>query len=208
MFTGIVEAMGRVRSTREVAGGRQIVIEAPSALLAGVTTGDSIAVDGACLTAVEVAAETFRIDAILSTLERTVAGRYAPGVRVNLERAMALGARLDGHLVQGHVDGVGEFLSVRDEGGTHFLDFRVPREVWEQTILHGSICLNGISLTVNALEAPDRLQVGIIPHTWEVTNLADLAPGDTVNVEGDLLGKYVGRILAVRGGRVPGPADT
>jgi riboflavin synthase len=170
-----------------------------------VGTGDSIAVDGACLTAVEVTDTSFRIDAVLSTLERTVAGTYRPGARVNLERAMVMGARLDGHMVQGHVDGMGELVALRDEGGTRFLDFRVPREVWEQTILHGSIALNGISLTVNALEAPDRLQVAIIPHTWEVTNLASLAVGDRVNVEGDLLGKYVGRILAARGTAPSGP---
>lgn len=205
MFTGIVEAMGRITSVEEVPGGRRIVLAAPAGFLAEVRTGDSIAVDGACLTAVEIADDTVRIDAVLSTLERTVAGRYTRGVAVNLERAMVMGARLDGHLVQGHVDGLGELLCVRDEGGTRFLDLRIPTEVWEQTILHGSITLNGVSLTVNALEAPDRIQVAIIPHTWEVTNLARLTPGDPVNVEGDLLGKYVGRILAVRG--VPGPPD-
>lgn len=205
MFTGIVEAMGRVTDTEDVPGGRRIVVTAPAPLLKGVRTGDSIAVDGACLTAVEVTDSSFRIDAVLSTLERTVAGTYRSGARVNLERAMVLGARIDGHLVQGHVDGMGELVELRDEGGTRFLDFRVPREVWRQTILHGSIALNGISLTVNALEPPDRLQVAIIPHTWEVTNLASLKPGTRVNVEGDLLGKYVGRILAARGSTPAGP---
>lgn len=205
MFTGIIEAMGSIAATEDVPGGRRMVVDAPPAVLAGVETGDSIAVDGACLTAVEITDTTFRIDAVLSTLERTVAGTYRPGVRVNLERAMVMGARLDGHMVQGHVDGLGELVALRDEGGTRFLDFRVPRAVWEQTILHGSIALNGISLTVNGLAAPDRLQVAIIPHTWEVTNLADLGVGDRVNVEGDLLGKYVGRLLAARGTAPPGP---
>jgi riboflavin synthase len=207
MFTGIIEAVGTVRRVRDVEGGRQLWFESTPELLSGVAIGDSIAVDGACLTVAELAgpdagtgasSPAFRVDVVLSTLERTIAGRYEPGTEVNLERAMVLGARLDGHLVQGHVDGVGHLTALRDEGGTHFLDFEVPGEIWNQTLLHGSITLNGVSLTVNAMQRPGHVQIAIIPHTWQVTNLRRLQPGDPVNVEGDLLGKYVGRILETR----------
>jgi riboflavin synthase len=155
-------------------------------------------VDGACLTPVAVEPDGFVVELVLSTLSRTRAGRYVVGSPVNLERAMRADGRLDGHIVQGHVDGVGELLGVRQEGDTRFVDFRIPTEVWDLTILHGSITLNGISLTVNGLEAPDRCQVAIIPHTWTHTNLFALEPGDPVNVEGDLMGKYVQKILGPR----------
>jgi riboflavin synthase len=199
MFTGIIAAMGHVTAVRDVEGGRRIRIGTPGGFLERVVAGDSIAVDGACLTPVVVDPEGFEVDAVLSTLERTVAGAYEVGARVNLELALALGGRLDGHLVQGHVDGLGRLEGVDVQGETRFLTFSVPPEVWNQTILHGSIALNGISLTVNALEAPNRLQVAIIPHTWTQTNFGELEPHAPVNVEGDLLGKYVGRILASRG---------
>ena len=140
------------------------------------------------------------MDVIGTTLERTIAGGYGQGTRINLERAMSMGARLDGHLVQGHVDGVGHLEQVREDGEYWLMDFRIPRDVWESTILHGSIALNGVSLTVSDMPAEHVVQIGIIPFTWEHTNLGDLAPGGAVNVEGDLIGKYVGRILAVRGG--------
>lgn len=203
MFTGIITAMGTVASVRDVEGARRIRIDTPEGFLDDVSVGDSIAVDGACLTPVALDGAAFEVDAVLSTLDRTVAGVYAVGARVNLEKAMVLGARLDGHMVQGHVDGPGRLVGIEARGDTRFLTFSVPPEVWDGTILHGSIALNGISLTVNALEAPDRVEVAIIPHTWSQTNLAALEPGDRINVEGDLLGKYVGRILASRFGGEP-----
>ena len=195
MFTGIVEAVGRVIRVEDWEGLRRMTVSCPEELLEGVRPGDSIAVDGACLTPVSVDATGFTVELVVSTLSRTVAGDYAVGHSVNLERAMRVDGRLDGHIVQGHVDGVGRLEAVRSEGETHFLDFRIPDDVWAMTILHGSITLNGISLTVNALEAPSRCQVAIIPHTWERTNLAALRPGDGVNVEGDMMGKYVRRLL-------------
>ena len=200
MFTGIVESTGTVAETREVEGARVIRFRAPD-VLAGLAPGGSVAVDGACLTAVEVLPDGFTVEAIGTTLSRTVAGRYREGARVNLERAMRLGERLDGHLVQGHVDGLGELLAVETKGEYRLMDFRVPPVVEETLVLHGSIAINGVSLTVNDLPSPGVCQVAIIPHTWEVTNLGRLAPGDPVNLEGDLIGKYVGRILAIRGAR-------
>ncbi|MEK9501194.1 riboflavin synthase [Gaopeijia maritima] len=208
MFTGIVTALGTVSAVREGEGAYRLRIDAPAGFLDGVSIGDSIAVDGACLTPVRLDGDAFEVDAVLSTLERTLAGGYRPGTRVNLEKAMALGARLDGHLVQGHVDGRGRLVRFEERGETRFLTFEVPAEVWTATIVHGSITLNGVSLTVNDLSAPDRLQVAIIPHTWEHTNLGLLSTGDAVNVEGDLLGKYVGRILASRFGGGPEGASS
>lgn len=196
MFTGIIEQVGRIVAVEDRKGLRRLEVEVDSAFLDGVKPGDSIAVDGACLTPVQVGDTTFAVEVVASTRGRTLAGNYTSGDRVNLERAMQLGARLDGHLVQGHVDGMGELTTVRREGDTVFLEFRIPTEVHRATIPYGSVALNGISLTVNALREPALLEVAIIPHTWTHTNLAGLEPGGRVNVEGDLIGKYVGRLLA------------
>lgn len=204
MFTGIVETVGRVVHLEDREGLRRLRVQASDAFLDGAAPGDSIAVDGACLTPVAVEGAEFVVELVLSTLERTVAGGYRLGSRVNLERAMKMGARLDGHVVQGHVDGVGRFVGMRQEGDTRFLDFELPDDVWALTILHGSIALNGISLTVNRLDPPDRCQVAIIPHTWSHTNLSELSPGEGVNVEGDMMGKYVQRILGPRLTEGPG----
>lgn len=195
MFTGIIEAVGTVAETRELEGGRLLRIRAPE-VLDGLGVGDSMAVDGACLTAVEVLDDGFRVEAIGTTLSRTIAGGYRQGSRVNLERAVRAGDRLDGHLVQGHVDGIGHLVRSEERGEYLLMDVRVPDEVERVTILHGSIALNGVSLTVNALPEPGICQVALIPHTRKLTNLADLEPGDPANLEGDLIGKYVGRMLA------------
>lgn len=195
MFTGIIEAVGTVESVRERRGAREFVIRAPE-LSGELSPGDSITVDGACQTAVRNDEESFAIETIGTTLSRTVAGEYRPGSRVNLERSMVLGGRLDGHLVQGHVDGVGRVEEVRQEGEFWLLDFQLPEVVEANTILHGSIAVNGVSLTVNALPARYRCQVGIIPFTWDHTNLGHLKPGDRVNLEGDLIGKYVAKSLS------------
>ena len=197
MFTGIIEEVGTVERVEARDDTRGITIRAPG--IAGeLGLGDSVSIDGACQTVVRRKTDSFLVQSIGTTLSRTVVGTYVAGSRVNLERAMVLGSRLDGHLVQGHVDAVGELVAVRESGGFRLMDFRVSGDVWGQTILHGSIAINGISLTVNALEEPARVQIGVIEHTWERTNLRDLRPGDPVNLEGDLIGKYVGRMLAAR----------
>jgi riboflavin synthase len=194
MFTGIIEAVGTILSFRERSGAREFVIEAPE-FAGDLGAGDSITVDGACQTAIRNDARTFAIDTIGTTLSRTIAGGYGAGTRVNLERSMVLGGRLDGHLVQGHVDGVGRVLSMRPEGDYWLMDFQVPPVVEEVVILHGSITVNGVSLTVNAIPTRGQCQVGIIPFTWDHTNLGSLKPGDPVNLEGDLIGKYVAKVL-------------
>ena len=206
MFTGIVETTGTVLEVQDLPGLRRLHVQSESGFMRDVQPGASVAVDGACLTPVAVEGDRFEVELVLSTLDRTVAAGYTSGSRVNLERAMRIDARLDGHVVQGHVDGVGELIGVRQEGDTRFVDFRIPPEVWDLTILHGSIALNGISLTVNDLAPPDRVQVAIIPHTWAETNLSALQPGDPVNVEGDLMGKYVQKILAPRAEAMHGGA--
>lgn len=199
MFTGIIEATGTIADARDLDTTRRFVVDAP-AFSGALKPGDSIAVDGACLTAVTADGSTFTLDVIGTTLERTIAGGYREGTRVNLERAMIMGARLDGHIVQGHVDGVGELIQIQEDGEYWLMDFRIPRDIADATILHGSIALNGVSLTVSDILDADVVQIGIIPFTWEHTNLGSLTPGGRVNVEGDLIGKYVGRILAARGG--------
>jgi riboflavin synthase len=194
VFTGIIEEVGTVEAVRDLGNGVEFRIRAAT-VLEGIALGDSIAMDGVCLTATGFDAEGYTVQAVATTLERTTLGGIVPGRRVNLERAAALGARLGGHLVQGHVDGVGAVVSVVPRDELVLIDFTLPLEVDEVTILHGSVTLNGISLTVNALPAPGVAQVSIIPFTWAHTNLADLAPGDRVNLEGDLIGKYVRRLL-------------
>jgi len=199
VFTGIVEEVGTVSSVEPMENVRRIRIAA-SLVLEGLEIGASVSLDGACHTAVAIDSGGFTVETVGSTISRTISGGYDVGSRVNLERGAILGARLDGHLVQGHVDGVGELLRVSEEGDYRLFDFRIPAAVLRQTLLHGSVCLNGISLTVNAL-MDDGCQVAIVPHTWAGTNLVDLSIGDPINVEGDMIGKYVARLMASdRGG--------
>jgi riboflavin synthase len=195
MFTGVVEALGRVAECRDLGTGMEIRIETPPGFLVGVEPGASIAVDGACLTPVRLGEAEFTVQVVAATLSRTVAGRYRPGSAVNLERAMAVGERLDGHFVQGHVDGVGQVTKIQDVDGSHLLEIAIPAPVHALTIPLGSVALNGVSLTVNRVAADGRIEVSLIPHTWGATNLGRLQPGDPVNVEGDLIGKYVGKLL-------------
>ena len=202
MFTGIVEEVGRIESVLPTGNGVTLRIAA-SAVLDGVALGDSIAIDGACHTVTSFDSQGFTVDSIATTLGRTTFGGFAPGRRVNLERALALGQRLGGHMVQGHVDGVGRVKSITPLDELVLIDFTLPEEVAAVTILHGSITLNGVSLTVNALPAPGTAQVSIIPYTLEHTNLADLRVGGAVNLEGDVIGKYVRQLL----GPAPGAED-
>jgi riboflavin synthase len=203
MFTGLVEAVGTLTEVREMVGARRLTVSAPG-FAESLSLGESVAIDGACLTAVEVRRDSFSVEAVSSTLARTVAGGYHAGSRVNLERAAVLGDRLGGHLVQGHVDGLAVLTGTAQEGETRLLDFRLPGEIRALTVLHGSIAINGVSLTVNALTEAG-CQVAVIPHTWQHTNLRDLRRGEAVNVEADLIGKYVQRLLAPW--RPSGPRD-
>jgi riboflavin synthase len=206
MFTGIVETTGTVLEKVLGDGTLRLRVQAPT-LVRELAPGDSVSVDGACLTVTELRSDAFSVDVIGTTLERTLAGTYEPGRRVNLERAARADARLDGHLVQGHVDGVGHLRRITKDGDYWLLDFTLPAEVHAQTIEHGSITLNGVSLTVSELLPESGVRIGVIPYTHEHTNLGTLREGDPVNVEGDLVGKYVARILSGRdvdSGKTPG----
>ena len=197
MFTGIVEATGTVSRVDASAAGRRVRFRAPD-VVDGLGVGDSVAVDGACLTAVEVHPDGFTVDVIGATLDRTIVGGYRAGTRVNLERPLRIGDRLDGHIVQGHVDGVGEVLAVVKEPERWVVDVRLPPDVDAVTIARGSITMSGVSLTVSELPGPGVGRVALIPHTLAVTTLGELKAGDRVNLEGDLIGKYVGRMLPSR----------
>lgn len=194
MFTGLVEERGELRSVQPHDGGARLVIGARS-VLEGLAVGDSVAVDGACLTAVEVLDDAFAVDAVQETLRRTALGGAEPGDRVNLERPMRLGDRLDGHLVQGHVDGVGEVRAARPEGGSTVLEIVAPADLLRYVVEKGSITVDGVSLTV-AGRLPDAFTVALIPHTMAVTTLGPGVVGRAVNLEADVLAKYVEALAA------------
>jgi riboflavin synthase alpha subunit len=200
MFTGIVAAQGTVRRVDLLEDARRFEMEADAGFLADSGPGDSIAVDGVCQTIVWREGDRFGMEAIGTTLSRTTMGSFEPGRRVNLELALALGERLGGHLVQGHVDGVGTVLAVVRTGEHVLVDVTLPPVVAEVTVLHGSIAIDGVSLTVNALPAPGTAQVALIPYTWDHTNMGRLGEGSEVNLEGDMLGRFVVHYLKLREG--------
>jgi riboflavin synthase len=195
MFTGIVTAVGTVTAARHDREGLELTI---SCHYEGLTEGESIAVDGACLTVQEVVPEGFTSHVIKTSLERTRLADYQQGTRVNLERALRAGDRLGGHLVQGHVDGVGAVERVDQRGDARLLDIRVPAEVARVSVPLGSITVDGVSLTVNAIPAPGLIQISLIPFTLQHTTLGDRRAGDAVHLEADTIGKYVKGLLEQR----------
>jgi riboflavin synthase len=189
VFTGLIEEAGRVAEVRPGAAGARLLVTARD-VTEGLRVGDSIAVNGACLTAVEVTADGFGVDCVAETLRRTALGALAPGDRVNLERPMRLGDRLDGHLVQGHVDGIGTVRGARGEGESTLLEVAPPAGLMRYIVEKGSIAVDGVSLTVAARLA-DAFTVALIPHTMAVTALGPGAVGRAVNLEVDVVAKYV-----------------
>jgi len=194
VFTGIVEEVGAIVAADPFETGIQFRVEA-SRVLDGLQLGDSVSISGACHTITGIFSDGFSIQSVATTLQRTTLGSYTIGRRINLERSLAMGARLHGHLVQGHVDGVGAISSITDSGDHVLIDFTIPPIVADVSLLHGSITVDGVSLTINALPSPGFAQVSIIPHTWLVTSFPDLRVGSVVNLEGDLIGKYVRHIM-------------
>jgi riboflavin synthase len=211
MFTGIIEEVGAVAEMtpgKETSGGARLVLRAKKALEGGarLQEGESIAVNGVCLTAREITAETFSADLSPETLERSSLRGLRAGARVNLERAMTPSTRFGGHVVQGHVDGVGRLVALDPlPDGNYWLSVDVPAELERYIVWKGSIALNGVSLTVARLDGC-RVGVAIIPHTYENTILADLRPGDPINIECDVLAKYAEKLLAAMGPTAAAPA--
>jgi riboflavin synthase len=194
MFTGIVQAVGRIETVAPLAKGVRLSVDVGVLDTADVAFGDSICVQGCCLTVVAIAGGKLTFDVSRETLDCTI-GLDRPG-HVNLEKSLALGDKLGGHLVTGHVDGVGEVRAFEDAGESRLLRVRVPQELARYVARKGSICIDGVSLTVNRV-AGSEFEVNLIPHTLEVTTLKRLAPGTQVNLEIDLLARYVERMLAV-----------
>jgi riboflavin synthase len=192
MFTGIVAHRGSVVDVEDVAGVRRLTVEAGP--LADLAVGDSIAVNGVCLTAVAVQGSTIALEVVHETLSRSSLGAIQPGDPVNLERPMPAQGRFDGHIVQGHVDGVGTVIGVADDGEGRRLTVQVPAGMARFIVEKGSITVDGVSLTVSAAWS-DRFEVALIPHTLEVTTLGLRAEGDPVNLEVDVIAKYVERLL-------------
>lgn len=193
MFTGIIEELGRVRSVEALGENARIVIEAHT-VTADTKHGDSIAVNGVCLTALDVQPNSFAADVSRETLDRSTIGRLKPGSAVNLERAVTPLTRLGGHIVQGHVDARGKFLGAIDLDGSWTVSISYPADIARYLVFKGSVSVEGISLTVAALH-DDHFEIAVIPKTWEVTNFSHLQPGDDVNLEVDVIAKYVERIL-------------
>jgi riboflavin synthase len=194
MFTGLIERLGRIESIEEIGDARHFTISAPdNEYLQDALIGESIAVSGVCLTATELTATTFKTSAVEETLRRTALGDRKVGDIVNLERALPVGARLGGHIVQGHVDGVADIIATRDEGEGWWVTFQPPFGLMRYIVEKGSICLDGVSLTV-ANVAYNKFSVALIPHTREVTSAGHWQSGGRVNVEVDIVAKYVERL--------------
>ncbi len=195
MFTGIIEELGYVREVEMRGEDARIVIEA-KLVTEDIHEGDSIAVNGVCLTALDVQKNSFAADVSRETLNRSTLGRLQAGAPVNLERSVTPATRLGGHLVQGHVDARGEFLGAEAHGGSWTVRIGYPKEIARYLVFKGSVSVEGISLTIAELNE-DHFAIAVIPKTWEVTNFSHLKPGDAVNLEADVIAKYVERILTI-----------
>lgn len=214
LFTGIVEGTGTVRAVERSGRTLRLAISA-GRLAAGLSAGDSVAVNGVCLTVTKVNGGEFWADVMPETFDRTALARLRPGEPVNLERPLSPSGRLGGHLVQGHVDGVGTVAAVREEENARILTIRAPAGVLRYLVPKGSVAVDGVSLTVVDV-APDHFTVSLIPHTATVTTLGRRRPGDPVNIEADVIAKYVERFVALHLGApmsrpalpgAAGPAD-
>jgi riboflavin synthase len=193
MFTGIVQSVGIIRVIEPSAGDVTIEVQTPAMSLESVAAGDSIAVNGVCLTVTGMDSDAFRADVSRETLAMTTLGRWEPGTRVNLEKALLAGQPLGGHYVTGHVDGVGRVIGRRDDARSIRVEFEVPAPLAKYVARKGSVCVDGVSLTVNGVSGP-RFDVNLVPHTLEVTILGDYQPGTAVNIEVDIIARYLERL--------------
>src|SRR4051812_15697287 len=193
MFTGIIEELGRVHAIEQRGEDARIVIEART-VTDGSLNGDSISVNGVCLTALDLKPDSFAADVSKETLWRSTLGSLSAGSPVNLERAVTPATRLGGHIVQGHVDARGEFLGAESHGESWTFRIAYPNDIARYLVFKGSVAVEGISLTIANL-TDDHFEIAVIPKTWDVTNFSHLKPGDSVNLEVDVIAKYVERIL-------------
>lgn len=196
MFTGIIEELGRVASI-EFDGDNARIVTAAKVVTDGTKNGDSISVNGVCLTALDVKEGSFSADVSRETLDRSTLGSLTTDSPVNLERAVTPETRLGGHIVQGHVDGRGTFISATQDGDFWTVRIGFPPEFARYLVYKGSVAVEGISLTVASLD-DEHFDIAVIPKTWELTNLSSLKPGDAVNLEADVIAKYVERMLAFK----------
>lgn len=204
MFTGIIEGLGAITFVRPAGQGKRLAIAAAFDLT-GTKVGDSISVSGACLTAVSISGRQFEVDVSPETLAKTTLGAVRVGERVNLERALRLSDRIDGHLVSGHTDGTGVIDSKEMLGNALIVTVAVAEELTHYMIAKGSVAVDGVSLTINHLD-PGRFTVSIIPHTAGLTTIGFKQRGERVNIEVDLIGKYVEKFLSAQQGRRTNPA--
>lgn len=194
MFTGIVETMGTLVSKTDMGGDCRLLVDTGELSLAGCGTGDSISVSGACLTMLDPEEHRFTADVSQETLSLTILGNVAEGEKVNLELAMGVHDRMGGHLVTGHVDGLASLVSRHEDARAERFEFEVPPSLARYVARKGSVCLDGVSLTVNEVDK-NRFSVCLIPHTMEITTLGRLQPGDKINFEVDLIARYLERLM-------------
>jgi riboflavin synthase len=199
MFTGIIEAVGKIAALESGRDSVRITVSS-GRISEDVAIGDSVAINGVCLTVVEIAAPELTFEAVYETLRRTTLGQRRVGDAVNLERALKADGRFGGHIVQGHIDGTGRIASIRPVGDSWFVYVEASQELLRYVVTKGSVCVDGISLTV--MDADDKaFSLSIIPHTWDNTTLKDRRAGDSLNIETDIVGKYVEKLI---GGWAPG----
>jgi len=189
MFTGLIEEIGIIKAIRPLGKGKRITVQA-DLIMDDLKIDDSVALNGVCQTVVEVSAKTFDVEAVEETLRKTTLSKLINGQKINLERAVRLGDRMGGHLVQGHVDCTGHVLSIIPESAGNLIWLSFPSQFGKYVVPVGSVCIDGVSLTIAKAE-PDKLMVAVIPHTWNVTIFSELKIGKEVNLEFDIIGKYV-----------------
>ncbi|TAL66863.1 MAG: riboflavin synthase [Bacteroidetes bacterium] len=189
MFTGIIEDIGKIKSIKPVSGSYRITIES-KVITNDLKIDDSVSLNGACQTVIQKTESDFTVEAVEETIRKSTLGKFKPGLKINLERAMKIGDRLGGHLVQGHVDCIGKVQTIQSEGTGKLLWIEYPSEFAKYVVPVGSICIDGVSLTV-AKKENHRFMISIIPHTWKMTTLGELKTGIEVNLEFDIIGKYI-----------------
>lgn len=196
MFTGIIEEIGKVEKIEPIQGGKRLFVSC-NTVLEDLKSNDSVSVNGVCLTAVKVESKGFGSDAVGETLNKTTLANVKVNEPVNLERAMKLNERLGGHMVQGHVNGIGTITQITKLGQNYFVEIEIPSDISKYTIAEGSIAVDGISLTIAKLNG-NKIGISIIPHTWTNTNLQTKKIGDKLNIETDFIAKYVEKLLSIK----------